>query len=185
MQVYFPSFDAIEQHTHQLQDQPCRHCGQTRQLISHGRVYKKRPGAAPEPVGKRVFCSNRNRHTGCGRTMRLYLDASVRRLHYAGRQVVAFVLGLLASLTIQAAYFQATGTSKPRHAYRWLVRLEARLSDYRCLCHSAPLAAAPALLDGSPALRRSLLASTFGQLLVRFGQPLCAGFQQQLQRSFL
>jgi hypothetical protein len=185
MQVYFPSFEAIEQHTRQLQYQPCRHCQQTQQLISHGRVYKKRPGAAPEPVGKRVFCSNRNHHTGCGRTMRLYLGATVRRLHYAGLQMVAFVLGLLTPLTVQVAYFRATGTTEPRHAYRWLAKLEARMGDYRSLCHTVPLPASPSPSVRQPSLRRRLLTSTLGQLLMRFGQPLCASFQQQLQRSFL
>lgn len=139
MQVYFPSFQAIEQTTQQLENMQCRHCQQTQQLISHGIVYKKQVGAQPQPIGKRVFCSNRNHHTGCGRTMRLYLNTMVRYLHYAGQQVLAFVLALMTSMSVQQAYCQATGTADPRHAYRWLLRLYAQLSCYRSLWHQPTL----------------------------------------------
>ena len=41
MQVYYASFQAIEQQTRQLEHEPCRHCRRTQQLISHGMIYKK------------------------------------------------------------------------------------------------------------------------------------------------
>ena len=78
MQIYYPSLQAIEQQTMQLDSEQCAHCKQTHQLVSHGFIRKKRAGAEPEAVGKRVFCSNRNHHAGCGRTMQLYLDSTVR-----------------------------------------------------------------------------------------------------------
>lgn len=189
MQIYYPSFQAIEQSTKQLENEQCHHCRQTQQLISHGMVYKKQSGGEPAPIGKRVFCSNRNQHTGCGRTMRFYLDTAVRYLHYTGWHVVAFVLALIAGMSVQQAYCRATGTADPRHAYRWLHRLCAELSGWRSLCHQR----LPALTDTPVAtpttakrqVRRSLLGSTFQQLLQHFGQPLCANYQRQLQRSFL
>ena len=57
--------------------------------------------AEPEAKGKRVVCSRRYSHTGCGRTMQLYLDSTVRYLHYASWQVVAFVLALMAGMTVR------------------------------------------------------------------------------------
>ena len=74
MQIYYSNLEAIEQQTRQLDQVQCRHCVQRHQLVSHGFFYKKRVGAAPQALGKRVFCSNRQRYTGCGRTMQLYLD---------------------------------------------------------------------------------------------------------------
>ena len=75
MQTYFPSLDAIHQQTMQLACEPCQHCGQAHQLVSHGFIRKKQPGGQDlQPVGKRVFCSNRYRHTGCGRTTLLAED---------------------------------------------------------------------------------------------------------------
>src|SRR6266516_1375511 len=139
MQIYYSSLEAIQQQTRQLDNEQCRHCKQTHQLVSHGFLYKKRVGAEPEAIGKRVFCSNRYRHTGCGRTVQLYLDSTVRYLHHAGGWVVAFVLSLITGMTVENAYRQATGTATPRNAYRWLNRLGAQLSFYRRLSHRPPL----------------------------------------------
>jgi hypothetical protein len=185
MQIYYPSLSAIQQQTMQLDHAQCAHCQQSRQLVSHGFIRKKRVGAEPEAVGKRVFCSNRNHRTGCGRTMQLYLAATVRYLHHAGCSVVAFVWSLMAGMTIQHAYRQATGAATPRHAYRWLNRLRGQLSAYRSLSHR-PLLQEPA--PNAAANRSGRLASlmsTFKALLQRFGHSLCAAYQGQLQRPFL
>jgi hypothetical protein len=192
MQTYYPSLQAIHQQTLQLKLEQCKHCQQTQQLVSHGFIRKKRNCGDPQAVGKRVFCSNRHHRTGCGRTMQLYLDSTLRYLHHAGSAVVAFVLSLLAGFSIALAYLQATGTDTPRHAYRWLHRLHAQISLYRSLFHQ-PLAeqqqqtttvATPDQSHRPHALRRSLLASTFGALLKRFKQPLCQAYQAKLQRPF-
>jgi hypothetical protein len=186
MQTYFPSLDAIHQQTMQLACEMCKHCGQALQLVSHGFVRKKQPGGRdPLPVGKRVFCSNRHRRTGCGRTMQLYLDSTLRHMRYAGRAVVAFVLLLLTGTPITPAYTQVTNAQTPRHAYRWLQRLHAKISTYRSLAHQPPLGH-PADPGGrlQPS-RHSLLMSTFFALLGRFKPPLCRSYQSQLQRPFL
>ena len=189
MQRFYPNLQAIEQQTRQLKHVPCRHCGQMHQLVSHGFVYKKQAGAEPQAIGKRVFCSNRQLHRGCGRTMRLYLDVTLRWLRYTGAQVVAFMLALMAGQTVQQAYRQATGTADPRHAWRWLNRFFAQLSNYRSLSHQAPLQNADGAVAVSVAANRparyGLLASTCTQLLQRFGPLFCAQYQQQTQRVFL
>jgi hypothetical protein len=190
MQIYYPSLSAIEQQTMQLYEVACRHCQKTGQLISHGFIYKKQLGTDPVTMGKRVYCSNRHKHTGCGRTIQLDLDQTVRYLHSTGAAVVAFVLSLIAGVPIQQAYQGATGTATPRNAYRWLNRLCEQLSTYRSLAHQMPLAnpTATALAMGVAAnrpLRMQLLLPTFGSLLARFGQPLCAVYQSALQRSLL
>ena len=194
MQIYYPSLAAIEQQTWQLDHVQCSHCKQTRQLVSHGYIRKKKVGGDPEAVGKRVFCSNRHQHTGCGRTTQLYLNVTIRYLHYAGTVVVAFVLLLMAGLTIQSAYLQATGKDTPSNAHHWLTRLCGQLSVYRSLAHQPPLQnTADAGLDTTANLpkrptrptRLLLLLPTFKVLLAQFGEPLCAAYQGQLQRSFL
>ena len=185
MQIYFPSLQAICQQTTQLDLVQCAHCQRSRQLVSHGFIRKKRVGAAPQAVGKRVFCSNRNQRTGCGRTMQLYLDATVRYLHHGGATVVAFVLSLIAGISIERAYTGITGAGTARNAYRWLARLSAQLPCYRSLSHRPPLREAGAAAAPGHALRQSTLVTTFEALLQRFGQPLCATYQQQLQRPLL
>lgn len=184
MKTYYSNLDAIHQQTLQLQLEQCKHCQQTQQLVSHGFIRKKRNAGDPQAVGKRVFCSNRHSRTGCGRTMQLYLDSTVRYWHHAGSAVVAFVLSLLAGISIGLAYMQASGAGAPRHAYRWLNRLHAQMGTYRSLIHQPLLAQPSAGVLGTPCLRRSLLACTFAELLMRFGQPLCQAYQSQLQRPF-
>ena len=185
MQTYYSDLPSIEQQTKQLESLSCRHCQQENCLMSHGYIYKKRHCSEPVAVGKRVFCSNRDHHTGCGRTMQLYLDSTIRHWHYAGDVVVAFLLALVAGLSVQKAYCSCTATQDSRNAYRWLRRFFAQLSLYRSLSLSAPLQSADSPLTAPSSLRRSLLTSTMHALLPQFGQPLCRHFQTQCQRPFL
>jgi len=185
MQIYYKSIEAIHQQTMQLGNEQCIHCKQFHQLVSHGFIYKKRTRAEPEAVGKRVFCSDRYHHTGCGYTIQLYLASIIRCLHYAGACVVAFVLSLMQGMTIAQGYVFATGTQTPRNAYRWLNKLEAQWVVYRSLLHQPLLQDTEAVAYRGPLSRRHLLTSTIETLLPKFGQPLCSLYQQQLQRSFL
>jgi hypothetical protein len=185
MRLYFPSLAAIEQHTLELDAEPCRHCRQTRQLVSHGYVRKKQRHAEPARVGKRVFCSNRHRKTGCGRTMQLYLETTIRRLHHSAERVTAFLLALIAHMTIRDAWRHATGTESPRHAYRWLQRLHAQSINYRVLLHRPALDANDAAVASRGGKRRAHLLSTLRALLRQFGPPLCAAYQRHTQRAFL
>lgn len=190
MQIFYASLQDIQQQTMQLDVERCMHCCQTRQLVSHGFVRKKRVGGVPEAVGKRVFCSNRNQRTGCGRTLQLYLDATLRYLHYAGACVVALLLGLARGMSVQSAYQQATGTLTPRNAYRWRHALSARLSCYRSLVHQPVFddTPRPCWQDtpnaGAAPPRWALLVATCQALRQQIGDPLCANYQRQLQRSF-
>jgi len=186
MQIYFASLLAIQQRTLSLDHERCNYCHQFHQLVSHGFVYKKQSGGQPQQaVGKRVLCSNRRGRTGCGRTMQLYLNTTIRYLHYLGCCVVAFVLTLVAGATVQQAYEAATDTAEPRNAYRWLNKLMAQLSAHRSVAHQPPAPAVEADGPASGHLRRSLLAATFTGLLQQFEQPLCAHYQTRTQRSFV
>lgn len=184
MQIYYPDIDTIHQKTLQLKDERCPHCQQAHQQISHGFVYKKQVRGEPYPVGKRIFCSNRRRRTGCGRTTQLYVASVIRYLHYAGTFVIAFVLAMLKGFSVQAAYHQATGAETPRNAYRWIHRFMNQLSVYRSLVHQ-PCFKNSASFIRQVSSRRCLIVSTFEALLLHFGEPLCAHYQQQVNQTFL
>jgi hypothetical protein len=179
MPIYFSSFQDLEHYTHQLQHETCQHCNQAHQLLSHGYIRKKRAGSSP--VGKRIFCSNRLPHTGCGRTSQLYLDSVVPALHYQGSILIAFFLAFIQGMTIAKAYSSATGACSARNAYRWLHKAMAQLSLFRSLFHT-PLSAQK---TPDSSLKRVLLGSTFHGLLQHFGEPLCSMLQLKLQRAFL
>ena len=127
MQLFFKDFTSLDQFTrsleiHQSQTQ-CSHCFKHCQFVSHGIIYKQRSITEREPVGKRLFCSNRNGRSGCGRTVQLSIADCIPQLRYSAKCVSLFISLLLAHVGIGRAYQQATGQSETRNAWRWLSKL--------------------------------------------------------------
>lgn len=185
MLIYYPTLQAIEQQSRQLCGTACHHCGKTCNLLSHGYICKKQHGGQPLPVGKRVFCSNRRSHDGCGRTIRLFLDNTIRSLHATADQVSAFVLALVAGTAVAHAYLLATG-GPARNAWRWLVKMQAQLPNWRSLAHQPPLpviaaAAAPPRYRHQTVLRTTL-AAMCGE---HAGRSLCRVLQRRRQQAFM
>ncbi len=185
MLIYYPSLQAIEQQSRQLCSAACHHCGKTCNLLSHGYIRKKRHGGQPLPVGKRVFCSNRRSHNGCGRTIRLFLDNAIRGLHATADQVSAFVLGLVTGAAVARAYLLATG-GQARNAWRWINKMQIQLLSWRSLAHQPQLpvsaAAAAAPRHRHQAVLRTTLAMWRGE---RDGQSLCRTWQRHQQQAFM
>ena len=185
MKRYFDTLDSLHRFTLSLDCQTdpvcCQHCSKTDQFVSHGFVYKKQRQGEPMAVGKRLLCSNRYGHAGCGRTVRLYLQTQIARLHYSTVQITAFLLALIAGHSIADAYQAATETTEPRNAWRWLHKVQRKLIDYRPLIHHR-MADSGYLTTHT---QRGILLSTLQHLFSRFGKDACAQFQQQTQRTFI
>jgi hypothetical protein len=140
MKIFFKDIDSVDQFTMNLKTTPslqCPHCKRQGQLLSHGFVYKK-SHVSKKAVGKRIFCSNRNRKKGCGKTIRLYIAEQAHKLHYDTKHLLTFIIALVARLSIQKAYKVATGTEDSRNAYRWIAKLWAKLTTYRKFLHRLP-----------------------------------------------
>ncbi len=167
----------------QAEPMPCRHCSKSDQWVSHGYVYKNQHLGQTQIVGKRTFCSNRSGRTGCGRTTRLYLTTEVATLQYTTFHLTAFVLALLAGLTIQQAYQRATHTNDPRNAYRWLDKLQCKLIQYRGYLKRQP--AQTVIGFNTRSKQRRLLFSTLQALFSNVGELACALFQKQTQTAFI
>ncbi len=182
---YFDTLDALHRFTLSLDCQTdpvrCQHCSQCDQFVSHGFVYKKQHQGDARAVGKRLFCSNRYGHSGCGRTVRLYLVTEIARLHYTVAHITVFLLVLLTGRSTQQAYQSATQTTEPRNAWRWLNKLQHQLIDYRTWVHNQLTAGS----HGSQNKHRSILLSTLQSLFSLFGNRACAQFQRQTQRAFM
>lgn len=84
-------------------------------------------------IGKRIVCSNRYGHKGCGRTRQLYLKDVIPRLHYRLFVFITFIEALLAGDLVDKAYLKAIGSleKNPRHAWRWLQKLMRQLPLWR------------------------------------------------------
>ena len=187
MQRFFPEFDSLERFTLSLgcfaEKLHCPHCAKNNQLVSHGVIYKQRSMTTREPVGKRVFCSNRYQRTGCGRTVQLHVTTVLPAMRYAAAQVFVFLSALLMNAGVDAAYRAATGQSDARQGWRWLNKLDAQLSDFRVFVHAH---LKPPISDFSARCRRlRLLLPTLQQLFAQLPTNPCAHYQQQHQKAFL
>lgn len=185
MQRFFPDFESLDRFTFSLgcvDDRvQCPYCAKHQQLISHGVIYKQRSMTTREPVGKRVFCSNRYQRTGCGRTVQLYVATVLPTMQYAAAQVFVFLSALLMNTSVDAAYQTATGQSDTRHGWRWLSKLQTRLTDFRCLLHAS--GAQPAVAFNARSRRLRLLLPTLEPLFSQLPANPCAHYQLQRQKA--
>ncbi len=136
MQKFFETIESIDHFTLSLDCHKdtleCERCFKNDQFISHGFVYKRRYQGRKEAVGKRILCSNRFGHSGCGKTFRLTVATEIPSFQYGTVHLFVFIACLLDNLTVTESYQKAIGQSRSsRNAWGWLNKLMSRLSDYR------------------------------------------------------
>lgn len=187
MQRFFEDFESIKQFTRSLdynQDKlECAHCLKNDQFVSHGIVYKQRSMTLSEPVGKRIFCSNRYGRSGCGRTVQLYVASEFPSFQYGAAHLFVFIVSLLANLTVTESYEKATGQSESRNAWRWLNGLIRRLTDYRCFL-KVRLDSISTQFKTS-VRRLQILLPTLKRLVAEFFNYPCSSYQLIHQRAFI
>lgn len=187
MQRFFPDFDSLNRFTlnlnYHFDKLACRHCLKHDQFVSHGIVYKQRSIEVREKVGKRLFCSNRYGHKGCGRTFQLYVANQFPYLRYYATHLLAFITSLLMQTSVTTAYKNATGQPNSRHAWRWLNRLELKLSEFR-----TKLKVRLEYLSTrfhSRVRRLQVLLPTLNQLCSVFQANACTNYQMKQQIAFI
>lgn len=187
MQRFFEDFESIKQFTRSLdyyQDKlECAHCLKQDQFVSHGIVYKQRSMLLSEPVGKRIFCSNRYGRSGCGRTFQLYVASELPSFQYGTAHLFVFIASLLANMTVIKSYEKATGQSVSRNAWRWINKLMCRLIDYRSVLRTR--AETISTQFRAKARRLQVLLPTIAQLFSRLKEHPCAIYQLLSQSSFI
>lgn len=180
-------FGTLDRFTLSFDSQPepprCPHCSKSDQLVSHGAIYKQRSSHEREAVGKRVLCSNRYQHSGCGRTFPLYVANVLPRRRYSAAHLFVFLSALLLGMAVESAYRRATGQNDARHGWRWLHRLEHKLIDFR---RFLAVRVEPGLTTVCRRVRRlRLLLPTLRSLLARYPACPCASYQIDSQNAFL
>jgi hypothetical protein len=185
MKKYFNSLQAINKFTMELDHDTltCEKCSKRGQFVSHGFVYKKGHKGERHIMGKRIFCSNRNGRSGCGRTTIIYLEDSIPALTYATSHVYAFVRSLMSGSSIRKAYKTATDTDDPRNAYRWLHKLYNRLMDYRGFLSAHTVTSSIPFRHRTRQLR--LLLPTLQSLFLKMWISPCGQYQSLTQKSFI
>ncbi len=103
-----PCFYRTEREWHAFVEQiklmTCPHCHQVGYLIRHGSLHGFDDGSPQRKTlrARRIFCSNRNRRSGCGRTFSVWLADKIRRLSLTAQTLWRF-LQLAVTLSIAAA----------------------------------------------------------------------------------
>jgi hypothetical protein len=160
---------------------PCPHCKRVGQLIRHGflRGYDDQHPRRKAVRAQRIFCSNRNRTSGCGRTFSVWWAGKIARLFLTAESLWTFLIN-------------SAATGNKRQAFR---DLNSGLSD------SAPYRIWKRFLKAQSAVRTALgrlcdppkLASkqpaelTLAHLKAAFGDHACplVAFQAKLQTFFM
>ena len=78
---------------------PCPHCKEVGNLIKHGflRGYDQEHQLNKTVRAARVFCSNRNRATGCGRTFSVWIAHKIKQLFLCADSLWLFLSGAVSS----------------------------------------------------------------------------------------
>ena len=187
MKRFFDNMDALNRYTLELRlhndHATCPHCRQSAHLVSHGFVYKFQTHQHIQAIGKRILCSNRFGHTGCGRTQQLYVSTIMPSHHYSILHLCVFVLALLKDAAISTAYTLATQCQEPRHGYRWIAKMVRQTITFRQYLGTFSQHPMPRFQSASPRLRLLLpLLSRFNQ---QFPHPFIQAFQQRFQQAFI
>jgi hypothetical protein len=129
--------------------------------------------------GQRVFCSDRGRRGGCGKTFSIFLADVLPRHTVSASALGKLLLQLLANACIRAAIQRLRLPFPLETIYHLLQRLRRRLPEIRCqLCRRQK---APDSLQPDP------LGHTVEHLQSVFPESLCpvGDFQLSFQQPFL
>ena len=98
-----------------LKTTACPHCKRVGYLVQHGflRGYDQTHQREKTIRARRIFCSNRNRAVGCGRTFSVWMADKIKRLFLTADRLWVFLK-------------QAVGSNNKLRAFR---RLNSGLSD--------------------------------------------------------
>jgi hypothetical protein len=160
----------------------CPHCRQTGALIGHGHLRGYSECGSERVVrGRRVFCSNRGRRTGCGRTFSVTLATMLCGFLVRTLTLWNFARAVVGGLSRRAAWLLAAGSALSlTSGYRLWTRLRTAQSALRArLCR---------VLPAPPSTAREPLAQLFAHLgiVLRASDApvtsnLFAVFQERLQ----
>jgi hypothetical protein len=167
-----------------LKHTACPHCHTVGMLIRHGVLTGFDDTNPPRLTirARRIYCSNRHRRRGCGRTVSVWRAHTIRRLSITTRTLWRF-LQRAVSGSITSAIRDTDGPRSDRTFRRIWRRFDRGQSAVRTALHSR--GPPPALPTDSA--RRPATAHVLAHLRVTFPHDDCpiAAFQQAVRASFI
>lgn len=170
--------------TERLKLTPCPHCQAVGTLIRHGSLHGYDDAHPTRKVlrARRIFCSNRHRRPGCGRTVSVWLAEKIRRSSLAARTLAAF---------LRRAAFEgiaaATRAVKTHLSGRTLQRVWRRFDHAQSRIRTALRGRGPPPEGSNRPARRPAAAQVLAHLEATFPDADCpiAAYQQATQSFFL
>ena len=162
-----------------LKQVPCPHCQHTGTLNRHSRLLGNDPDSADGQCrrGQRVFCSNRGRRGGCGRTFSLFYSDVLPRHTVSATWLWRLLVGMLAGRSLKATVESIGWPLALETGYALVRRVRGRLHEWRSrLCRKR---APPASGQSDPVLQ------TAEHLQGVFAGCALKEFQLQFQSSLL
>lgn len=162
-----------------LKEERCPHCEARGTLIRHSVLWGNDPDKAGEKRrrGQRVFCSNRGRRQGCGRTFPIFLAQTLPRHTFTAAVVWRLLSAFFKSLSLKSAFEESRIPFALESAYRLVARLRRRLDVLRSrlsrFTHPPPGA------DADP------LRQTLEHLRQAFGGAVCPPASFQLETGMM
>ena len=165
-----------------LKQTRCPHCGRVGCLNLHDVVYGygEGPGRGRVVRGRRVFCSNRGRRRGCGRTVSILKVHHLRGFIITAVALWRFFAAVAAGVSKRTAFEHLeTGlhASNGWRLYRRLARAQSRIRSLLLRHMSVP----------EPPRSRDPVLATLMHLSACFPNASCPilSFQRHFQTSFL
>ena len=162
---------------------PCPHCRTVGTLIRHGVLTGFDDSSARKTVrARRIFCSNRHRRGGCGRTVSVWFADKIRRLSLTTRTVWTFL-----QRAVAGSIAAAIRASKSSRSDRTLRRVWARFQRNQSAIRTALLSRGPPPDGSAASSRRPVAAQVFAHLSATFPHADCpiAAFQQATRFFFV
>jgi hypothetical protein len=167
-----------------LKQTACPHCHTVGMLIRHGVLtgFDDRNPPRITIRARRIYCSNRHRRRGCGRTFSVRRADTIRRLSLSTRILWGFLQRAVAG-TIAAAVRDTNSPRSDRTLQRLWRRFDRGQSAIRTALHSR---GPPPSMPAEPA-RRPAAAHVLAHLRATFPPDYCpiAAFQQVMRASFI
>ena len=178
---YYASEEDFRQFRSTLKLQTCPHCRKTGTLNLHGplRGYPEQGGNTPVVRGHRLFCNNRHRRPGCGKTVSLWLSHFLRNFILTLQTLWIFLAAVMAGHGKADAFRQTKTALHPTTAYRVFRRVEQAQTRLRAnLNRQIP--------PPEPPRSAFPLAATLEHLKAAFPSAHCppAEYQLRFQESF-
>lgn len=167
-----------------LKQTPCPHCKVVGTLIRHGHLYGYDESSPQRktPRARRVFCSNRNRRRGCGRTVGVWLANKIRRL--------SLTTGCLWKFLQRAVVGSIAATIRAipcRLGFRSMQRVWKRFDLGQSQIRTALLGRGPPPELPTESSRRPAAAQVLAHLQAAFPNADCpiAAFQHAMRTFFV